>query len=68
MFLDYLKGLVVLIGLCSWIVFFNWGWWKLTKEKLWEEDHPLAAIIMPFLMPMAASLILLLPLILWRGI
>lgn len=59
----YLLGILKILLAISWIISFNWAWWKVTGEKLWEEN-PFAAMFMPFLTPLAVIIILLFPLIL----
>ena len=62
MILIYLKGLGVIIGAIVWIVIFNYGWWKLTKEKLWEGEI-LVVILMPWIILTGILVIFSLPLI-----
>lgn len=67
-FFEYLKGVGLLITIISWIVFFNWGCWKLTGEKMWETENLLAPIILPVVAPVVVVGLLALPLILWKSL
>ena len=67
MLIDYLKGLGIILLFVSWVVIFNYAWWKSYGEKLWEEANPFAAIIIAFILPVGLLLLLIFPLILIRG-
>lgn len=57
----YMKGLGAIVGFLGYIIFFNWAWAKITKEKLWEDENILGMIFMPFILPLVLLVVLSIP-------
>ena len=67
MIVDYLKGLGFILLFASWVVIFNYAWWKSYGEKIWEEADPISAIVLAFIFPVGLLLLLIFPLMIIRG-
>ena len=53
MLMEWIIGVGAIFAFCFYIFMFNWGWWKLTNEKIWDETT-FGFIVTPILIPLVA--------------
>lgn len=57
--IDWLLGILVIGAIVLFIVVVNWGWYKLTNQRLWDDpNNPFGWLLFPFLMPISIAVII----------
>jgi hypothetical protein len=64
---NYLLGLSLILAYTLWAFLFNYLWWRISKEKLWEHHNLLAPLLLPMIILTGLIALLLIPLVLVRG-
>ena len=57
--IEWLIGVGCLVGFVVYMIFFNWFWWFLTGEKLWDDHgHPFSWLVIPIGFPITIAVLI----------